>query len=59
MLILVFIGLPSLLLGIKGIQGRLIDGSGNRSVGVVFLGIFTAILLSTLFVFRITRGPKG
>ncbi len=61
LLILVVIGLPSLLLGILGLNGGLSDTSvrENREIGMQFLSIFTAIIVSTLFVFRLTGGPKS
>jgi hypothetical protein len=56
----VVIGLPSLLLGILGLQDRLMDaGAGqNESLGRSLLANFTLILLLSVAAFLFTRSPK-
>lgn len=59
LLILVFIGLPSLFVSILGFQ-ELTDTSvrENQEIGRYYGGIFAAALSTTFCIFMFTRRPK-
>ncbi|MBC7817781.1 MAG: hypothetical protein IAG10_12890 [Planctomycetaceae bacterium] len=59
-LALLIVGLPSLLLGILGLQDGLMDaGAGqNEAMGRDLLVIFTLTVLTSSTLFLLTRSPK-